>query len=162
MRCPMHALELPDGSVDHLVSLAGLHHEPDLPTIFREMRRVLRHGATAVIADVQAGTSTDRFLNGFVADHNPMGHDGVFLNDRTAPALEASGLRIIQDEVHRIQWRFSARAEMGAFLRLLFGVTNATPADTADAAETILGVKDRGGDGIDLAWPLRRIVCQAA
>lgn len=161
MRCPMHALELPDASLHHLVSLAGLHHEPDLPTIFRELRRVLRTGATAVIADVQAGSSTDRFLNGFVADHNPMGHDGVFLDDRTAPALAGAGLQVVDDVLHAIRWVFGDLTEMGTFLSLLFGVTNATPSETADAAEAILGIEDRGAAGIGLAWPLRRIVCRA-
>jgi SAM-dependent methyltransferase len=121
MRCPMHALELPDASLDHLVSLAGLHHEFDLPKIFCEFRRALRLGATAVIVDVQAGSSTDRFLNGFVADHNPMGHDGRFLDDRTAGELRGAGFQLIDDAVHSIQWRFADRAELGRFLRLLFG-----------------------------------------
>src|SRR4249919_1571033 len=35
---------LADGSVDYIVSLAGLHHEPSLPRVFGEMRRLLRPG----------------------------------------------------------------------------------------------------------------------
>ncbi len=160
LRCPMHALDLADGALDHLVSLAGLHHEPDLPAIFREMRRVLRPGALAVIADVEQGSSTDRFLNGFVADHNPMGHEGVFLNGATSRSLEGAGFHVLEDAVHSVPWRFANRGEMGAFLRLLFGVTKASPTDTARAAEDILGADDVDG-AISLAWPLRRLVCQA-
>ena len=124
------------------------------------MRLVLRPGGLAVIADVQEGSSTDRFLNGFVADHNPMGHDGVFLNGRTASALQEAGFRVVEDSVRSIGWVFADRQEMGTFLRLLFGVTNASPVDTAEAAEEILGVDDSGA-AISLAWPLRRLVCQA-
>jgi SAM-dependent methyltransferase len=160
LRCPMNAFDLPDGSLDHLVSLAGLHHEPDLPAIFREMRRVLRRGALAVIADVQEESSTDRFLNCFVADHNPMGHEGVFLNGSASSALQGAGFHVLDDAVHNVGWIFADRQEMGSFLRLLFGVTNATPADTARAAEDILGLDDTG-DAIRLAWPLRRLVCRA-
>jgi SAM-dependent methyltransferase len=160
MRCPMDALDIADCSLDHLVSLAGLHHEPDLPAIFREMRRVLRPGALAVIADVQEGSSTDRFLNGFVAEYNPMGHDGVFLNGSTAPSLESSGFRVVEDEAHRVGWVFADRREMGGFLRSLFGVANASASETARQAEHILGVEDENG-AVRLAWPLRRLVCRA-
>jgi SAM-dependent methyltransferase len=160
LRCPMNALDIADHSLDHLVSLAGLHHEPDLPTVFREMRRVLRPGGLAVIADVEAGSSTDRFLNGFVADHNPMGHEGVFLNGATSDTLEDAGLEVVDDAIHSVSWVFTDRHEMGGFLRSLFGVTNASPADTARAAEDILGLDDTG-EAIRLAWPLRRLVCRA-
>ena len=40
---------LADGSVDHVVSLAGLHHEPSLPRVFGEMRRLIRRGGRAVV-----------------------------------------------------------------------------------------------------------------
>ena len=36
---------LESGSVDYVVSLAGLHHEPDLGGVFREMRRLVREAA---------------------------------------------------------------------------------------------------------------------
>ncbi|WP_431851106.1 class I SAM-dependent methyltransferase [Allosphingosinicella sp.] len=160
LRCAMDTLSLPDASLDHLISLAGLHHEPDLPAIFREMRRVLRPGGLAVVADVQQGSSTDRFLNGFVADYNPMGHEGVFLNGSTSAFLEGAGFRVLEDAVHRPQWQFATREEMGEFLRLLFGITKASAAATARAAEDILGLEDAHG-AINLAWPLRRLVCQA-
>jgi SAM-dependent methyltransferase len=41
---------LADQSVDYVVSLAGLHHEPSLPNVFREMRRLLRPGGRLVFA----------------------------------------------------------------------------------------------------------------
>src|SRR5438094_7807 len=43
---------LADQSADHVVSLAGLHHEPSLPNVFAEMRRLLRPGGRVVLADV--------------------------------------------------------------------------------------------------------------
>src|SRR5436190_15029445 len=57
---------LPDGSVDYVVSLAGLHHEPSLPLVFNEMRRLLKPGGRVVLMDVAVDTAPARFLNGFV------------------------------------------------------------------------------------------------
>ena len=54
-----------NGTVDAVVSLAALHHEPDLAAVFREMRRLLRAGGRAVVCDVAAGTAVSGFLNGF-------------------------------------------------------------------------------------------------
>ena len=71
---------LGDGSIDHVVSLAGLHHEPSLPRVFDEMRRLLRPRGRAVLADVAIDTPPARFLNGFVAENCPLGHDGRFLD----------------------------------------------------------------------------------
>ncbi|MFL6740379.1 MAG: class I SAM-dependent methyltransferase, partial [Sphingomicrobium sp.] len=42
IKAPITAVPLADGSVDAIVSLAALHHEPDLPAVFREMRRLLK------------------------------------------------------------------------------------------------------------------------
>ncbi len=64
---------LADGSVDYIVSLAGLHHEPSLPCVFEEMRRLLRPGGRIVLADVAIDTRPSRFLNGFVAESLPAG-----------------------------------------------------------------------------------------
>jgi len=43
---------LADQSVDFVVSLAGLHHEPSLAKVFAEMRRLLRPGGRLVIIDL--------------------------------------------------------------------------------------------------------------
>ena len=158
LRCPIDAIAIEDASVDCVVSLAGLHHEPDLPAVFAEFRRILRRGGLAVIADVEVGSSTAEFLNGFVADHNPRGHDGHFLDGSTPLAVRRAGLTVEDDRVHAVEWLFANTMVMGEFLRLLFGAVNATADQVADAATRILGVR-RHGAGIALSWPLRRLVC---
>src|SRR5262245_12321220 len=40
IKAPISAVPLGDGTADYIVSLAALHHEPDLPAVFREMRRL--------------------------------------------------------------------------------------------------------------------------
>lgn len=159
MKAPAEAIPLANGAVEVLVSLAGLHHAPDLDRIFREMHRLLAPDGAAVIADVAAGSPTDVFLNGFVDRHNALGHDGHFLDAATAPRLEAAGLRVMADEMLDLAWRFSTRLEMGTFCGMLFGLGD-TPAEiVAEHIEAILGV-DTSLDGIAMRWPLRRLVCR--
>jgi SAM-dependent methyltransferase len=149
-----------DGSVDCLVSLAGLHHEADLGAVFAEMRRLLKPGGRAVIADAAVGTAPARFLNGFVDRNNPMGHDGHFLDERTPAFLEEAGFTIADDRLLQTPWRFDSREEAGAFCRQLFGMPSLTPEAVAEAMEREIGfVRSRGG--LHLKWELRRIVCDA-
>ena len=88
---PMDALPLPTGSVDVVVCLAGLHHEPHLDSVFAEIRRVLRpDGGRLAIAEIVEGSRPGNFLNGFVHRHNSLGHVGTFLDD-CVPGAAAAG-----------------------------------------------------------------------
>ena len=149
---------LPDASVDYIVSLAALHHEPDLPAVFREMRRLLTPDGRAVIADGAVDTPVARFLNGFVAANNPMGHDGRFLDERTAGLIEGAGFAIADDGLMDMPWRFESVEEAGAFCRQLFWMPKLTADDVAAAMDREIGFKIVDGRP-RLQWALRRIVC---
>lgn len=151
---------LSDGSADAVVSLAGLHHEPDLPKVFREMRRLLKPGGRAVLADVGAGTSPAIFLNGFVDRNNPMGHEGHFLDDRLTRLLEDAGFAIADDRLIEASWHFGNLEEAGSFCRQLFWMPSLTPTEVADAMESEIGFVFEE-DCPRLRWQLRRIVCDA-
>jgi SAM-dependent methyltransferase len=148
---------LADSSVDYVVSLAGLHHEPSLPNVFEEMRRLLRPGGRAVLADVAIDTPPARFLNGFVAENCPLGHDGRFLDERTGAALEAAGFAVADDQLIATPWTFSRLEEAGEFCRHLFGMTGLTAIEAADALEREIGFDMIDGQ-LHLRWTLRRIV----
>lgn len=152
---------LADGSVDCIVSLAALHHEPDLPAVFREMRRLVRPGGRIVIADAAVDTPPAVFLNGFVDRNNPMGHVGRFLDDNTPGLLEAQGLAVVDDRLIAVPWTFASLAEAGEFCRQLFWMPALDAAVVADAMQ-----REIGFDVVDgrprLRWALRRIVCDLA
>lgn len=152
---------LADGSVDYIVSLAGLHHEPDLRSVFREMRRLVRENGRVVISDVAAGTRPARFLNGFVARTNPLGHDGRFLDDTTAGILETVGFSVMEDELIPTPWVFATAADASRFARDLFGASLARTEEIETALAEDVGLS-RTGVGTALDWCLRRIICTPA
>jgi SAM-dependent methyltransferase len=152
---------LEDGSVDHIVSLAGLHHEPDLRAVFAEMRRLLKLGGRAVIEDAAVDTPPARFLNGFVAANNPMGHDGRFLDDRTAGLIERAGFALLSQAQVPVPWAFHDMEEAGEFGRHLFGMMSLNAKAVAEAMSEEIGFDTVEGRPT-LRWTLYRIVCQAA
>ncbi len=154
------SVPLAEGSVDHIVSLAGLHHEPSLPAVFAEMRRLLRPGGRLVIADAAMETPPARFLNGFVAANNPMGHDGRFLDDRTAGLLQRAGFALLSEAQVPVPWVFDDLEAAGEFGRHLFGLASLSASAVAEALSRHIGF-----DTVDarpsLRWTLYRIVGEA-
>jgi SAM-dependent methyltransferase len=154
------AVPLPDQSVDYIVSLAALHHEPDLPAVFDEMHRLLRRGGRAVVADVAVATGPAAFLNGFVAQNNPMGHDGRFLAEDLPRLAERAGFRVSDDRLMHTPWRFRSQEEAGEFCRNLFWMPGLDAQATARAMDQEIGFDSTGGSTL-LKWVLRRIVCDS-
>jgi len=160
IRAELADVPLESGSIDYVVSLAGLHHEPNLGAVFREMRRLVRKGGRVVVADIGHATAPARFLNGFVDRANPMGHDGRFLNDDTVTLLEGASLSVFEDAQIEVPWIFGNIGEAASFAGGLFGTDLATLAEVADSLSTEIGLTSFGSQ-IGLNWSLRRIVCAA-
>ena len=153
----LHQLPIGDGRIDAMVSIAGLHHADDRPLVLREMRRVLRRGGLLCILEVPVGAITDLFLNGFVHDHNSMGHEGRFVDDQFRIELTDAGFRIETDELCRYSWDFASEAEMVEFMGLMFWLDKAAPETICAGVKTILGVAG-DGDGCKVNWELQRII----
>jgi SAM-dependent methyltransferase len=148
-------------SVDYIVSLAGLHHEPDLRPVFDEFRRMVRDSGRVIVSDAASGTAPALFLNGFVDENNPLGHDGRFLDDSTASLLEASGFAIRDDRLLDVPWSFASATEAGEFCRHLFGTSSLDANEVSRALDREIGF-DWSEGRPSLRWKLRRIVCDPA
>lgn len=152
---------LPDRSADAVVSVAGLHHCADLDAVFAEFGRVVRRPGMLVMLEVEDGTPTGEFLNGFVDRHSAMGHDGRFFDGRTATRLARAGFAVESDELLTCGWSFDGREDVGTFARDLFGIDGAEPDAVADALEGMVGAC-AGSGAFGIAWTLRRIVARPA
>jgi SAM-dependent methyltransferase len=155
-----HALPLPDASVDAIVCLAGLHHDPDPGATFREFHRVLRTQGRLAIAEVEAGSAVARFFDGFVHRHSTLGHQGKFLDAHMAATLVASGFALACDAVAAYHWRFASRADMADCLRLMFGIDLATPEQILLAVARDLGVDDMADGTVGMRWSLRHLLAR--
>jgi SAM-dependent methyltransferase len=157
--CDLDDLDIDTGSVDVAVSLAGLHHAPDLPRIFDEIRRALKPAGRLCLADVRSGSPVDGFLNRFVHEHSSMGHEGDFLDDRVTAWLAGSGFAIESDAVVPYTWDFPSVDAMVRYVTLLFGLDRATPEQVRDGIAAHLGY-ETGAAGCRMHWELRFLGCR--
>jgi SAM-dependent methyltransferase len=126
-------------SVDRVISLAALHHVADKPSLFRECYRILRRDGMFCIADVWAGSTVADFLDGFVNDHNSLGHKGAYIDAGTAAQLREAGFTIERHSMATFPWRFESIEAMTRFVQLLFGVDRASESEIVHSVDKHLG-----------------------
>lgn len=150
---PIEKTSLPDQSIDAVLSLAGLHHLNDKSLVFTEWFRLLKSAGQIVVADVGEGTPTASFLNGFVNQYTPGGHDGQFFSEGEFSSLmEDAGFTSSGDEMVDVPWVFSDEPSMVAFCRQLFSVDPAPESELLNALNQV-GVSDHKL-GVQLHWQL--------
>ena len=103
------------GSVDTVISLAALHHVDEKKRFFSDAYRILRRGGPLTIADVRTQSAVSGFLDGFVNEHNTMGHRGNYIHAKTHKELAQSGFMIMESSVIPFHWGFDSPEAMGRF-----------------------------------------------
>lgn len=156
--CELSDTGLPDGSVDAVVSIAGLHHVEDRVAVFGEIYRILKDDGKFCIADVEKGSPTDGFLNTFVDKHNSMGHEGLFIDDTFRKNLQQTGFEINIDRSESYCWNFVDADEMIDYCILMFGLDEAEPDQVREGIKKYQGFNVRNGR-CRMNWSLRFIRC---
>lgn len=152
--CSIDALPLENASTDIAISLAGLHHTEDNKPLFSELFRILRKGGTCMLADAGEDSPTAQFLDGWLSDHNSMGHEGWYFNRATEQSLRDAGFVDVRRETRRYHWIYSDEAEAGKYCKLMFGVDLATAEEVTQALKSHLGFETLSDGQTGLCWEL--------
>ena len=153
LRSKLEVMALAPACIDRVVSLAALHHVEDKVTFHREAARVLRPGGALCVADVWAGSGVADFLNIFVHEHSPIGHEGKFLDETYPEQLETAGLRVTAQRRIPFDWHFENVRDMTGFCSLLFGVEAASHDEMMSGIDRHLGFEAADGR-CRLRWEL--------
>lgn len=161
VRAEAGMLPFGEATIDVVVSLAGVHHEEDLGLLLSEWRRVLVDGGRLVLIDVAIASAEARFLDGFVARWNGVGHRGRYLGDEVSELVSAAGFDVTAEADVRYHWWADDLSELIGFCTTLFGLRGVDPAGVGEVISDVLGV-DHDPDGrVGLRWGLRSVVATA-
>ncbi len=71
-----------DNTFDKAIVIANFHHssESERRIIYKEIFRVLKPNGVFILGDVIKNSQQDKFLNVFVNEYNPCGHQGLFFD----------------------------------------------------------------------------------
>ncbi|MDF3031935.1 MAG: Methyltransferase type 11 [Moraxellaceae bacterium] len=150
---PIDEVPLAEGQLDHVISLAGLHHIADRRPFWRECARLLRPGGVLTAGDVHDGSAVARFLDGVVDHYTSTGHHGIYFDERTVSELEGCGFAVESMQRRRIGWKAADRHALADFCCLLFGLEGIDAAGLEPLLAQEIGFRDTT-DGVELDWEL--------
>ncbi len=146
-------VSIADASIDVVLGLAGLHHSRSAARTIAEVFRVLVPGGQFGLCDVAPASPVARWLNEFVNEHNPNGHDGRFVaQDEIEMLLREAGYVDVHTSVESVPWHFAGDADLLRFFAGLFGL-QCDEQTIASGIETYFDV-DRSTGGVTVDWSL--------
>jgi SAM-dependent methyltransferase len=115
-------LPYPDNTFDKIFILANLHHSTneERKLLYKEYCRVLKPNGKFVMGDVLQDSKQDNFLNGFVNQYNPCGHNGKFFTEDDKESMIESGFSKVDTQLCQYPWVFHSVDELNDFTSRLF------------------------------------------
>ena len=142
-----------DASIDVALGLAGLHHSRSASRTLAEVFRVLVPGGQFGLCDVAPTSAVARWLNEFVNEHNPNGHDGHFIAQSQIDALlRETGYIDVHTSLESVPWHFAREADLLRFFAGLFGL-QCDEETIARGIATYFAV-ERSDAGVTVGWEL--------
>lgn len=157
--CTWDNLPLANSKIDMVTCCAALHHvEEKMRTLFfEESLRVLKSGGAFVCCDVEKESEQDEFLNVFVNEYNPIGHQGDFIQKSIIDQFP-KGFTVISNKLEKYTWNLGTSEEVALkYLQLLFGISDASLGLIKNEAEKLLSF--RFEEEFKINWQLRYIIC---
>lgn len=148
-------IPLVDNSVDVIASLAGLHHIENRVRVFSEWARLLKPGGQIAVADVTVDSGPANFLNVFVNQYTPQGHDGLFFQEgEFSQHLKNQNLCDVQEDNIVVPWRFENLDDMAEFCSDLFYLCDVEKQTVLDALDHYMGIKTLDDGTVSVNWQL--------
>ena len=155
----LNNIPLVTGSLDRVISLAGVHHLDNKLVFYQEVYRLLKKEGIFILADGAEQSQVAKFLNEFVDQYNPQGHQGKFLSNNTTKELETVGFKVVKKISIKLFWKFENQESMVNFCKLLFGLELARREQILAGLEDYLGYIVRENTYY-LHWKLLFYKCQ--
>ena len=142
-------------SIHVALGLAGLHHSTAIPSTLAELQRVLTRGGQLALCDVSKHSKMAVWLNEYVHQNNPNGHQGMFLHpDEWKPLLSQAGFSELRVETKSVPWLFDSEYELIRFCKGLFNL-QPNHSQIREAIFDYLDVYSQPGNhGVALDWEL--------
>lgn len=119
--CNYYNIPLKDNSVDKIIIMALLHHfnDKERNKLYKECYRILKKDGIFIICDVIKNSNQDIWLNTIVNKYNPLGHKGIFFNEKDDILIKNNNFNV-DIKIEKYNWIFNNKDEMIDFMKNLF------------------------------------------
>jgi hypothetical protein len=104
--------------------------------------RALRQGGTLAFGEVEHGSREHYFLDEFIHQHTPTGHQGMYVTSEFKGVLVDQGFQNVACELISCPWVFDSVNTMLSFIYDLFNLKEISEKDLLRGLENYLGIKE--------------------
>ncbi len=151
----LNKMEYEDNTFDKAIVIANFHHSSneERRRIYKEIYRVLKPNGLFILADVEKDSQQDKFLNGFVNEYNPCGHQGLFFDCSDLNLFDDVGFKTILKRV-KYTWDFESKETLIDFCYNFFNLKKIKKENIYDEVKKYLSLSVTHNNNIYWDWNL--------